>query len=335
MQGRDLRYAIAGTRDRVTRTGLARIRASAAQLTDPTTSAREARAIAAADPAILWIAGNVHGGEESGTDASLRVLWELADRSDCAATRILDEAVVVILPIQNPDGREADTRRNAYGFDMDRDWFARTQPETDGKVEMLRRYPPQLFIDAHEMGNPAGFFFPQRRPDLPRDARAGAGVDQRPLRGLDPARVRRPLDPVLQLRDLRPLLPGLRRHGPDHGVRGGRDDLREDEHRLDAPPRPGAVHRPVDLAVGGRGKQARDPRDWHETWVQARRQGRQGLLEPNEVDQPENTVQQPVPDVRVRHYFVRADDPAKAREVQALVRRLQRMDVQVRRLRGP
>lgn len=69
--------------------------------------------------------------------------------------------------------------------------------------------------------------------------------------------------------------------------------------------------------------------------MQARRQGRQGLLEPNEVVQPENTVQQPVPDVRVRHYFVRADDPAKAREVQALVRRLQRMDVQVRRLRGP
>ena len=86
---------------------------------------------------------NVHGGEESGTDASLRVLYELADRSDCAAQRILDRAVVVILPIQNPDGREADTRRNAYGFDMNRDWFARTQPETDGKLELLRRYPPR------------------------------------------------------------------------------------------------------------------------------------------------------------------------------------------------
>ena len=118
----------------------------------PDPKPREARAIAAADPAILWIAGNVHGGEESGTDASLRVLWELADRSDCAASRILDEAIVVILPTQNPDGREADTRRNAYGFDMNRDWFARTQPETDGKLEMLRRYPPVLFIDAHEIG---------------------------------------------------------------------------------------------------------------------------------------------------------------------------------------
>ena len=96
----------------------------------------------AATPAILWVAGNVHGGEESGTDASLRVLYELAARTDCAAAAIRDNAVVVILPTQNPDGREADTRRNAYGFDMNRDWFARTQPETDGKLELLRQYPP-------------------------------------------------------------------------------------------------------------------------------------------------------------------------------------------------
>jgi len=42
-----------------------------------------------------------------------------------------------------------------------------------------------------------------------------------------------------------------------------------------------------------------------------------------------------VPDLCVRHYFLRADDPGKAREVQALVRRLQRMDVEVRRLTAP
>ena len=88
---------------------------------DPRTSADEAAQVAAESPAILWVAGNVHGGEESGTDAALRVVYELADRSDCAAERILEESIVVILPTQNPDGREADTRRNAYGFDMNRD----------------------------------------------------------------------------------------------------------------------------------------------------------------------------------------------------------------------
>ena len=85
--------------------------------------------------------GNVHGGEESGTDAELRVLYELADRDDCAARQILDNALVGIIPTQNPDGREAETRQNSYGFDMNRDWFARTQPETDAKLELLRQYP--------------------------------------------------------------------------------------------------------------------------------------------------------------------------------------------------
>ena len=156
----------------------------------------------------------MHGGEESGTDASLRVLQELADRTDCAAQRIRDEAVVVILPTQNPDGREADTRRNAYGFDMNRDWFARTQPETDAKVEMLRRYPPVLFIDAHEMGNTAGYFFPPNADPIYHELTDQAVGWINGLYGAgDAAGLRRAQDPVLQLRDVRPLLHGLRRHG--------------------------------------------------------------------------------------------------------------------------
>ena len=120
-QGRPLRYAIVGRPGNVTQAGLARIRLATRLLRDPRTPAKLAAHLARTTPAILWVAGNVHGGEESGTDAALRVLYELADRTDCAAQRILDEAVVVILPTQNPDGREADSRRNAYGFDMNRD----------------------------------------------------------------------------------------------------------------------------------------------------------------------------------------------------------------------
>ena len=59
------------------------------------------------------------------------------------------------------------------------------------------------------------------------------------------------------------------------------------------------------------------------------------MLQPNRVNDKGNTVQLPVPDIRVRHYFLRADDPDKAAEVQSLVRRLQRMDVAVYRLTSP
>src|SRR4029078_8954925 len=106
----------------------------------------------------------VHGNEESGADADLRILYELADRDDCAAQQILDNAVVVVAPTQHPDGREAANRRNHYSFDMNRDWFARTQPETDGKVALVHRYPPVLYIDAHEQGGTAGFSPPNAAP---------------------------------------------------------------------------------------------------------------------------------------------------------------------------
>ena len=140
------------------------MRAAIDQLRDPATSADDAEALAASTPAILLVQANVHGGEESGTEASLRLLYELADRTDCVSDTILDNAIVVILPVQNPDGREADTRRNAYDIDMNRDWFARTQPETDAKLELYRQLPPVLDLDVHEMGAFTYFFPPNSDP---------------------------------------------------------------------------------------------------------------------------------------------------------------------------
>ena len=336
VQGRDLRYAIVGDPHRVTTNGLARIRASAAGLMDPTTPPREARAIAAEDPAILWVAANVHGGEESGTDASLRVLWELADRSDCAARRILDEAIVVILPIQNPDGREADTRRNAYGFDMNRDWFARTQPETDGKIELIRRYPPVLFIDAHEMGNPAGYFFPPNADPIYHEITDQAVGWINDLYG---ASIRAMFDargiPYFNYDVYDLFYQGYGDTVPATGFgAAGMTFEKTSGHPASRRVLEQYLTQWTSLSAAATHKRS-ILEGWHEAWVEAQRQGRRGELEPNEVVQPENEVEQQVPDIRVRHYFLRADEPAKARETQALVRRLQRMDVRVRRLTQP
>ena len=67
----------------MTPAGLASIREATARLRDPETPPAEAARLASETPMILWLMGNVHGGEESGTDAELRVL-ELADRTDAA-----------------------------------------------------------------------------------------------------------------------------------------------------------------------------------------------------------------------------------------------------------
>jgi len=335
VQGRPLRYAIAGRPERVTSAGLEAVRASAAKLMDPRTSASQAAQIAAANPAILWIAANVHGGEESGTDASLRVLYELADRSDCAAQRILDQAVVVILPIQNPDGREADTRRNAYGFDMNRDWFARSQPETDGKVELLRRYPGVLFIDAHEMGSETYFFPPNADPvyhdiadpavDWINDIYGAAMQDEFDERGI----------PYFNYDTYDLFYAGYGDTVPANGF-GAAGMTFEKANGDPAPQRVSEQYLTqwTSLSAAAINKE-KILREWHGSWVEAVRQGEAGQLEPNRTYEPGVPVSQPVPDRTVRHYFLRADDPDKAREVQGLVRRLQRMDVEVRRLSAP
>jgi hypothetical protein len=334
VQGRPLRYAIVG--DDVSRRGLEDVREAAEELMDPDTSWRRAERIAERDPAILWIASNVHGGEESGTDAALRVLYELADRRDCAAREILDEAIVVILPIQNPDGREADTRRNAYGFDMNRDWFARTQPETDGKVEFIRRYPPVLFIDAHEMGNQAGYFFPPNADPIYHETHDDAVEWINDVYGaaMQEEFTRRGI-PFFNYNVYDLFYAGYGDTVPAQGF-GAAGMTFEKTSSHPAPRRVEEQYITQWLSLTrAADRKERILRQWHRSWVDAERQGEDGRLEPNMVVEPGNTVQQPVPDIRVRHYFLRADEPGKAREVQALVRRLQRMDVEVRRLTRP
>jgi hypothetical protein len=161
-QGRPLRYALVGRAQTLSR--LSTVRRDLARLRNPSTPRRQASAIARRSPTILWIAANVHGDEPSGGDAVLRLLYELADRDDCVARAILNNAVVGLIPSQNPDGRANDRRYNASAFDMNRDWFARTQPETAGKLDLLWKYPPQLFVDEHEMGGKSYFFPPNADP---------------------------------------------------------------------------------------------------------------------------------------------------------------------------
>ncbi len=334
-QGRPLRYAIAGRPEWVTPIGLRLLEASTKALRDPRTPAPVARALAAHTPAILWVTANVHGNEESGTDAALRTLRDLADRDDCAARHILDNAVVVVLPIQNPDGREADNRRNGYGFDLNRDWFARTQPETDGKLALLQKFPPVLYIDAHEMGGTSYFFPPNADPiyhELPDQS-----VDW--------------IDHV---------------YGPAMAAefnRRGIDFFNQDVYDLfylgygDSVPSTGFLAAGMTFEKGGDSpisdrtqeqyltqwvslSAAADARvtilnQWHAGYVQAYQQGRAGLLEPNQIFNPGHEISTPVPARTVRSYFIRADDPAHAGEAAQVIRRLQRMGVAVSRLTRP
>ena len=335
VQGRALRYAIIGHEKNVTAPGLAKIRKAAQLLMDPDTTDGAVAALAASTPAILWVTGNVHGNEKSGADAALRVLYELADRKDCVVTRILDNAVVVVLPIQNPDGREANTRRNAYGFDMNRDWFARTQPETDGKIEILRQYPPVLYIDAHEFGSKTYFFPPNADPvyhevpDLAFSwindvyaASIAAEMDRQRIPFFHGA----PYDLyAVEYGDTVPTV-GFNAAGMTfEKYNGDGIDTRVYEHFV-------AIW--TSLFAGASDKQ-RILLEWHASFAEAAAQGAAGRLEPNDIYLDGKELYQEVPDdLRVQHYFL-LDESVRSGELALLVRRLQRMDVKVWRLQNP
>lgn len=332
--GRPLRYAVVGDPENIAPEALEATRQAILRIRDPGTPQDEIDALAATTPAFLYIAGNVHGTEESGADASLRTLYDLADRVDCAALRILDKAIVFVIPTQNPDGRDLDTRRNAYGFDMNRDWAARTQPEIDALVELLRVYPPQLFVDAHEFGFYRSFFPPNDDPIHHEVSSQVLGW----VNGVfGPA-----LAEEYERNDWGFFnYAGYDFFAPIYGDTVPSDGFQAVGITLEvydgAPMSLRVKKRRVEfwrLLSEGAIYGEELLRSQHEAYVEAVAQGRRGELEPNAVYRPGSVLIEDVPRYRVRHYFLRAS-PGRRFELRTLVRRLQRMDVEVYRLDDP
>lgn len=89
-----------------------------------------------------------HGDEVSGKDALLFLVRDIA-----RTPSLLPEDVDLwILPMMNPDGAEAGTRRNAAGADLNRDHIALEQPETQALHRIVRRVRPHVAVDSHEFG---------------------------------------------------------------------------------------------------------------------------------------------------------------------------------------
>ena len=145
---------------------------------------------------VTWLAYGVHGNEISSTDAALMTAYHLlAAQGDDRAAKIMANTIVVLDPMQNPDGRarfvnnflastgiapaadrqaaEHDEpwpsgRVNHYLFDLNRDWFTLSQPETRGKVAAIRQWNPVVVVDLHEMGGDETYFFsPAAQPFNP------------------------------------------------------------------------------------------------------------------------------------------------------------------------
>ena len=155
-------------------------------------------------PVVVWLMHAVHGNEISSCDAALFEAYHLlAAEHDQAMDAVRKNAVVLIDPLQNPDGRarfisqtllgraadpdpnplsaEHDEpwpggRSNHYLFDMNRDWFAQSQPETLGRIKIGLTWHPQVVVDLHEMGGESTYYFaPPADPLNPYITKTQAG----------------------------------------------------------------------------------------------------------------------------------------------------------------
>ena len=102
----------------------------------------------------VFINGSIHGNEYPGTDTCMRLVRRFAYYNGEEIRSILDNVVLLINVCQNPDGRVLGQRRNAADFDVNRDLFNLTQPESQTTVKVVREWNPMVFLDLHGFVNP-------------------------------------------------------------------------------------------------------------------------------------------------------------------------------------
>lgn len=188
---RPLTYLIITAPENMAR--LEEIRQNNLKLADPRklTGDDEAQNIIKSNPTIAWLGYSVHGSESCSAEAAILTAYQLAAGTDPITLNILRNAVVIIDPVLNPDGRDryaysynsaldkkpnpsslaaersggSGGRTNHYGVDLNRDWAFLTQRETQERTQLYRRWMPQVAVDFHEMGSGSTyFFFPAASP---------------------------------------------------------------------------------------------------------------------------------------------------------------------------
>jgi hypothetical protein len=181
-EGRPLHYLIVGSKERIAK--LDDVRRGMQVLASGTP---EADRLIAELPVVVLLIHGVHGNEISSSDAALAEAYHLlAARGHADADLTLREALVIIDPMQNPDGRQRFVTQNLLGralepdpnpqsaehdepwpggrvnhylFDMNRDYFALSQRETQGRAQVMLEWYPQVVVDLHEMGGNSSYYF--------------------------------------------------------------------------------------------------------------------------------------------------------------------------------
>jgi hypothetical protein len=129
-----------------------------------------ARALAKEGKAIVWIDGGLHATEVAHAQHTPELGWWVATSETDEAKRMRENAILLLMPVMNPDGLEVVTNwygRNLgtpyettsppvlyhhyIGHDNNRDWYMFTQNETQAVGRILyREWFPQIVYNHHQ-----------------------------------------------------------------------------------------------------------------------------------------------------------------------------------------
>ena len=102
----------------------------------------------------FFINAGIHGSEFPAVDGAIRLIETLAYEDTEEVQTILDNVILLVNVVQNPDGRVMGTRRNANDFDINRDFITQSQPESRATVRVFTEWNPMVVLDLHGFVNP-------------------------------------------------------------------------------------------------------------------------------------------------------------------------------------
>lgn len=109
---------------------------------------------------VVLVQANIHAGEVEGKEACLMLIRDVVQGK---LENLLQNQVILVIPIFNPDGNEklgqhnrhdngpelAGIRQNGQNLDLNRDFLKLESPEVTALVNLLNEWDPILFVDMH------------------------------------------------------------------------------------------------------------------------------------------------------------------------------------------
>ena len=133
---------------------------------------KEAAKIIKEGKTVVMINCSIHASEIGASQMSMKLAYELATSEDRKIREILNNVILLLVPMHNPDGiqmvvdwykKNLGTKYeggrmpwlyNKYvGHDNNRDWYMLTQVESRLTIKVHNAWHPQIVLDMHQMGS--------------------------------------------------------------------------------------------------------------------------------------------------------------------------------------